>query len=172
MELSNYSWKSKGESFLSKYSNLKNTSSTSKLSEFRSKLTSCRKSPTTISIPSWKVFRSQIRNNVSPPRVEKPKFEHYSDIASFRSNSPKLNGSPLWRNRIRNGSSIHSNLSEHSSPKPVRSNKIFQIIKIEELRKGIEAINEMDNEEFKNLPSRYLQELQEFCKIVKERIKA
>ena len=168
MELSNRYWKSKADNYI-KWSSLKSSSSSSKLSEFYSKLSSTRKSPKAVSIPSWKVFRNQIRNNVSPPKFERPKLDHYSNLASFRSNSPKLNGSPLWRSRIRNVS-IHSNVSGHSSPKPTKSNKITQIIKIDDLRKAIEVLSEAEETEILNLPDHYVQELREFCKIVREKI--
>ena len=149
---------------------LSGNSSTSRLSDFHSKILSRKQSPSPISIPSWKVFRSQIRNNASPPRVEKPRFDHYSDVASFRSNSPRLNGSPLWRNRIRNGS-IHSNISGNPSPKSQRPSRVFQIIKIEDLRRAADAINDMDENDISSLPTRYLQELKEFCRAVKDKIK-
>lgn len=168
MDLSNCSWKSKMDSYFMQRPLLSSNSSTSKLSDFHTKILSRKKSPSTLSIPSWKVFRSQIRNNISPPRVEKPKFEHYSDLASFRSNSPRLN-SPSWRSRVRNGS-IHSNIS-NSSPKLQRPNRIFQIIKIEDLRKAAELISEMDEHEVNSLPDRYIQELKELCKVIRDKIK-
>ena len=51
MELSNRSWKSKADNYI-KWSSLKSSSSSSKLSEFYSKLSSTRKSPKAVSIPS------------------------------------------------------------------------------------------------------------------------
>ena len=170
MDFSNNSWKSKMDSYFLQRPLLSGNSSTSRLSDFHSKILSRKQSPSPISIPSWKVFRSQIRNNASPPRVEKPRFDHYSDVASFRSNSPRLNGSPLWRNRIRNGS-IHSNISGNPSPKSQRPSRVFQIIKIEDLRRAADAINDMDENDISSLPTRYLQELKEFCRAVKDKIK-
>jgi hypothetical protein len=169
MDLYRNTWKTKSEVYSLLPSRLKASSSTSKLSEFHSKLTSKGKSPQILSIPSWKVFRSKIRNNVSPPRLERPKLDHYTDLASFRSSSPRIGGSPLWKNRIRNGS-IHSNVSTPSSPKPGRSNKVFQVIKIEELKKIVEVLNDIDENDINSLPMRYIQELKELCKVIKERL--
>ena len=146
---------------------LKPVSSASKLAEFHSKLISCKRTSNYITIPPWKVFRSQIRTNVSPPRIEKPTFDHYSDIASFRSSSPKANISPSWRSRARPGS-ILSNCSGKSSPRLTQN---VQIIRTEELRKAIQAINEMTEEEFNSLPQKYALEMYEFCQVVKERVK-
>lgn len=147
---------------------IKSTSSANKLAEFHSKLISCKRSSNYITIPPWKVFRSQIRGNVSPPRVEKPTFDHYSDIASFRSSSPRANISPTWRSRARPGS-ILSSCSGKSSPRPSPS---VQILRIEELRKAIQVLNEMTDEEFNSLPQKYALEMYEFCQIIKERVKA
>lgn len=146
---------------------LKSTSSASKLAEFHSKLISCKRTSNYITIPPWKVFRSHIRSNVSPPRVEKPTFEHYSDITSFRSSSPKANISPSWRSRPRPGS-ITSNYSGKSSPKLAPN---LQIIRTEELRRAIQALNEMTDEEFSTLPQKYVLEMHEFCQIIKDRVK-
>lgn len=170
MDIPKYSWK-RPESMLYYKPSLKYSSSSSKLQEFHSKLMSGRKSPSNLSIPSWKAFKSQIRSNVSPPRFERPKLDHYSDITSFRSSSPRLNGSPLWRSRIRNGS-IGSNISATSSPKPMRPSTSFQVIKIEDLRRAIELLKDMDESDISSLPSRYLQEMQEFCRVIQERVKA
>ena len=167
--MSNYSWKPKQDGYSLWKSTLKSSSS-SKLSEFHSKLVSKTKVSSNISIPSWKVFRSQIRNNVSPPRLEKPKLDYYSDIASFRSNSPRVQISPSWRSRMRSGS-ITSNVSGTSSPRLSRPSKVVEVIKIEELRRAVELLSNMDESEVSSLPTRYIQEMQEFSKVVKEKIK-
>lgn len=155
---------------------LKSTSSTSRLAEFHSKLISCKRTSNYISIPTWKVFQSQIRGNTSPTKLEKPRFDYYSDITSFRSNSPRAGASPLWRVKGRTGS-IASNLSGKSSPKPtgkalnVNLNQNLQVIRTEELRKAIQAVNEMSDEDLGMIPRDYAEELYEFCKVVRDRIK-
>lgn len=155
---------------------LKSSSSTSRLAEFHSKLISCKRTSNYISIPTWKVFQSQIRGSTSPSKIEKPRFDHYSDIASFRSNSPRAAASPLWRVKSRTGS-IASNLSGKSSPKPigrsanVNLNPNLQVIRTEELRKAIQLVNEISDEDLMMIPRDYAEELYEFCKVVRDRIK-
>jgi hypothetical protein len=110
-----------------------------------------------------------MRSNASPAKVERPKFEHYSDINSFRSNSPRAAVSPLWR--VKRTGSIVSNLSGKSSPKPALALNL-QVVRTEELRKAIQVINEMNDEEISRVPKEYAQELYEFCKVVRDRIKS
>ena len=154
----------------------KSSSSTSRLAEFHSKLISCKRTSNYISIPTWKVFQSQIRGSTSPSKIEKPRFDHYSDIASFRSSSPRAAASPLGRVKGRTGS-IASNLSGKSSPKPsgrsvnVNLNLNLQVIRTEELRKAIQFVNEMSDEDLMLIPRDYAEELYEFCKVVRERVK-
>ena len=155
---------------------LKSTSSSSRLTEFHSKLISCKRTSNYISIPTWKVFQSQIRGSTSPAKIEKPRFDYYSDVSSFRSNSPRGGASPLWRVKGRTGS-IGSNLSGKSSPKP--SGKVLntnltqnlQVIRTEELRKAIQALNEMSEEDLGLIPQDYAEELYEFCRVIRKRIK-
>ena len=82
----------------------------------------------------------------------------------------------MWRVKGRTGS-IASNLSGKSSPKPtgkalnVNLNQNLQVIRTEELRKAIQAVNEMSDEDLGMIPRDYAEELYEFCKVVRDRIK-
>jgi hypothetical protein len=144
------------------------SSSVSQLGEFKNKLISARKPVSLISIPSWKVFRNQVKSNVSPVKLNKPRFECYSDAASFRTNSPKGSKSPLWKSRIRQQTSF-SSVSVKSSPKNGRGKRIMTILRNEELVKAAEVLADMDESDLSQLPGSYLKNLAEFCSAFDEK---
>lgn len=144
-------------------------SSVSRLGEFHKKLIACTKLSSSTVIPNYKVFRNQVKSNYSPKSVNKPKFDYYSDISSFRTFSPKSQNSPAWKYRVRT-SSITLNLSGKSSPKSLRTNKLMEILRFDDLKKVVETVRGMNEEEFSSLPSSYLQFLSEFSEIVRKKL--
>lgn len=154
---------------ISLFKTFHSNSSVSKLGEFHKKLIASTKSSNSLSIPNWKVFRTQVNCKISPKNLQKPKLDYYSDISSFRTNSPTSQGSPMWRSKVRQGSII-SNFSGKISPIARGNSKLMQVLKLEDLKKGVETIYQMNKEDFDSLPSAYLQNICELSEIVRKRI--
>lgn len=101
--------------------------------------------------------------------MNKPKFDYYSDISSFRTFSPSSQSSPSWKYKLRKNS-INFNSSGKSSPRPRGNNRLMEILKLDHLKRIVETVGQMDAEEFGGLPSSYLQFLNEFSEIVRKKL--
>lgn len=164
------SWSFNRNEASSVFKSFYSSTSVNQLGEFRNKLMCSRKGVNKISIPSWKVFRNQVKLNVSPKKLDRPRLECYSDTNSFRTSSPKESKSPAWKSRLRLQSGT-SYLSGNSSPKLGSYRKVMQILKAEDVMKAVEAISEMDESEFNMLPGSYIKSLVDLCNVLDDKYK-
>ncbi|CAG9334868.1 unnamed protein product [Blepharisma stoltei] len=166
--------------FESKYKvdKLSRQNSNDRLSDFKQKLELSFKSQKS-SQSNWKAFRSEVKTKPATSTSTIPNFSLYQDLSHFRPTTPTSpkTRSPFSRIKPQIDQFFKKPMTSRS-PSPsilsprVRSprlnlyenqRKLQDVLKIEDLRKGIEILDEMADQDIKGLPLSYSKELTRFC---------
>ncbi|CAG9326392.1 unnamed protein product [Blepharisma stoltei] len=180
--------KNKEKFFESKYKvdKFSRQGSNDRLNDFKQKLELSFKSQKS-SQSNWKAFRSEIKPKPIASSSLIPSLSHYQDISHFRPTTPTSPkpGSPLFRikpqideffrglNASRSTSPIIVSPKARSPWVNLNLNKksLQEALRIENLRKGIEILEEMNDQDFRRLPSSYTQDLSKFCRKALNKVK-
>lgn len=167
-----------------------------RLTEFRSRLESTlsqTKSSTTSA--SWKTFRSDFKQPMLSPKSNGlGKLSHYESLSTFRANSPRRllqqprTQSPLAKFRdnpelfykkispARPGTpgglvnSSASNMPSTYSSKPMRGRVLSDVLRLDDLSRAIEVLEDMTDLEIRSLGLGYTRELMRLASAVQGRL--